>query len=104
MLSLCCWENRYRPEAVKFAGTTGCREGIPSQSVANIHIDESVFALSFIENVEVFKIGRTTDGTLHSFRLCGRGFCAPAIPHIYPSVGYWISFISDKVLPQPSIR
>ena len=35
------------------------------------HIDESVFILSFQENVVVFNIRRTTDGTHHSCRLCG---------------------------------
>ena len=31
-----------------------------------LHTDESVFALSFIENVEVFNVRGTTDST-HSF-------------------------------------
>ena len=43
----------------------------------------------------VFNIRRTTDGTHHSCRLCGKGILYPLFPHIYPSVEYWTSFIPD---------
>ena len=66
----------------------GCR-------VTGRHTDESVFILSFQENVVVFNIRRTTDGTHHSCRLCGKGILYPLFPHIYPSVEYWTSFIPD---------
>ena len=66
----------------------GCR-------VTGRHIDESVFILSFQENVVVFNIRRTTDDTHHSCRLCGKGILYPLFPHIYPSVEYWTSFIPD---------
>ena len=54
---------------------------------------ESVFALSESENVAVFK--RIKDNEQHSFlfRLCGKGFVCPAIPHIYSSVGYCIVYL-----------
>ena len=66
-----------------------------------IHIDESVFALSSLENVAVFK--RIKDNEQHSFlfRLCGKGLLYPAIPHIYSSVGYCIVYLI-QVLLQPS--
>ena len=79
-------------ECCSFVGNVfylcGCR-------VTGRHIDESVFILSFQENVVVFNIRRTTDGTHHSCRLCGKGILYPLFPHIYPSVEYWTSFIPD---------
>ena len=62
-------------------------------NLGDIHIDESVVALSESENVAVFK--RIKDNEQHSFlfRLCGKGLLYPAIPHIYSSVGYCIVYL-----------
>ena len=65
---------------------------------------ESVFRKSFLENVVVFLIRRMARNNTH-FRIdtCGRSRSA----YPYPiSIRVWgiVSFISNRVLPQPSRR
>ena len=60
------------------------------RNLGDIHIDESVFALSLTENVAVFNESRANEQHSFLFRLCGKGVLYPAIPHIYSSVGYCI--------------
>ena len=61
----------------------------------NGHIDESVFALSFQENVVVFLKVRINDSTVHLYSLA-------CIQH--PTIQVWglFPFIYFQVLPQPS--
>ena len=65
---------------------------------------ESVFRKSLHENVEVFRAkGRTEQHSL-SFRYLWTGtFCVPRYPI---SIRVWgiVSFVSNRVLPQPSVR
>ena len=59
----------------------------------DIHIDESVFALSLTGNVAIFYESRANEQHSFLFRLCGKGVLYPAIPHIYSSVGYCIVYL-----------
>ena len=61
-------------------------------NLGDIHIDESVFALSLIGKCGNFHNMRTNEQHSFLFRLCGKGVLCPAIPHIYSSVGYCIVY------------
>ena len=62
-------------------------------NLGDIHIDESVFALSYVENVAVFNESRTTNSTHSCLDYVDKGLLYPVIPHIYSSVGYCIVYL-----------
>ncbi len=71
-----------------------------SRQIIDRHIIESVFALSEVENVEVFKVvGQRT--ALISCYIYGPYSIIVIRSHIYSSVGYRIVY-NYRVFPQPS--